>query len=195
MAQPLPPRLTEAEYLEFERASEEKHEFVDGYRIPVHDPHVGMAGASFEHNVIVGNVVRELGRALEGRHCVALPSDMKVKSAANHRYYYPDATVVCGAPVFVDDKRDVLLNPSVIVEVLSESTERRDRGEKAHVYRSIPSCTHYLLCSTTEPLVEHYARDADGFWRLREYGSGELVALLDIDVNLAVDALYRNVFS
>lgn len=194
MAQPLPPRLSELEYLDLERAAEEKHEFVDGYRIPVHDPQFGMAGASFEHNVVVANVVRELGQVLDGRPCLALPSDMKVKAEASRRYYYPDATVVCGPPVFVDGRRDVLLNPSVVVEVLSDSTERRDRGEKAQAYRSIPSCTDYVLCSTAQPLIEHHTRDADGFWRLREYGPGELVPLSAAAVVLAVDEVYQNVF-
>lgn len=194
MAQPLPPRLSELEYLALERAAEEKHEFVDGYRVPVHDPQFGTAGASFEHNVVVANILRELGQVLDGSPCLALPSDMKVKAEASRRHYCPDATVVCGPPVFADGKRDVLLNPSVVVEVLSDSTERRDRGEKAHVYRSIPSCTDYLLRSTAQPLIEHHTRDADGFWRLREYGPSELVPLSAAAVALAVDRVYQNVF-
>jgi Uma2 family endonuclease len=156
---------------------------------------VAMAGASLEHNVIVGNVVAELRAALRDRPCVALPSDMKVVVRARGHYYHPDATVVCGAPEFADEERDAILNPTVIVEVLSESTERKDRGDKFHDYRSIPSCTDYLLCSWSEALVEHYTRDADGSWRLREYGPHDVVPLRGVDVSLAVQELYAKAFA
>jgi Uma2 family endonuclease len=189
MVQPLPPRLTEAQYLALERVSEEKHEFVDGLMIPVHDPTLGMAGATPEHNAIVGNVVTALNNGLRTSPCRVFPSDLKVR-AARSRYYYPDVTVAC-KPVY---ENDVLLNPTVIVEVISESTERRDRGEKSRAYRTLHSCTDYLLCSSTEPLVEHHIREADGSWRLREYGPGEVVPLRGVGVSLAVDDLYRKVF-
>jgi len=188
MAQPAPPLLTSAEYLTRERASEVRHEFYHGAM-------VAMAGASLEHNVIVGNVVAELRAALRDRPCVALPSDMKVVVRARGHYYYPDATVVCGAPEFADEERDAILNPTVVVEVLSESTERKDRGDKFHDYRSIPSCTDYLLCSSSEALVEHYTRDADGSWRLREYGPSDVVPLRGVDVSLAVRELYAKAFA
>ncbi len=183
MAQPAPRILTTAEYLALERSSPAKHEFFQGQLI-------GMAGASLEHNVIVANIVAELRAALRDGPCVALPSDMKVLVQATGHYYYPDASVVCGPPQFADDERDAIVNPTIVVEVLSESTERRDRGEKFHDYRSIPSCTDYLMCASTERLVEHYTREADGSWRLREYGAADVVSLRGLAVSLSVAELY-----
>jgi Uma2 family endonuclease len=188
MAQPAPPLLTATEYLALERASSDRHEFSHGQML-------AMAEASLEHNVIVANVVAELRAALRDRPCLALPSDMKVVVRSRGHYYYPDAMVLCGAPEFADGERDAVLNPTVLVEVLSESTERKDRGDKFHDYRSIPSCTDYLMCSSTSALVEHYTRDADGFWRLREYGQGESVPLRGIDVTLRVEELYAKAFA
>jgi Uma2 family endonuclease len=118
---------------------------------------VAMAGASLEHYVIVANIVAALHDALRDRPCIALPSDMKVRIQASGHYYYPDASVVCGAAEFADDERDAIVNPTVIVQVLSDSTERRDRGDKFHDYRSVSTCTDYLMCSSTEPLVELHA--------------------------------------
>jgi Uma2 family endonuclease len=182
MAQPAPSLLTAGEYLAIERASATKHEFFQGQL-------VAMAGASLEHNVIVGNIVAALHAALRDLPCVALPSDMKVLALASGHYYYPDASVVCGTAEFADDERDAIVNPTVIVEVLSDSTERRDRGDKFHDYRSIPSCADYLMCSSTEPLIEHYTRDADG-WRLREYGLGEVLLLRGVEIKLSVADVY-----
>lgn len=187
MAQPAPHLLTATEYLAIERSSATKHEYFQGQL-------VAMAGASLEHNVIVGNIVAELRAALRDRPCVALPSDMKVLVQASGHYYYPDATVVCGAPQFADDVRDAIVNPTVVVEVLSDSTERRDRGDKFQDYRSIPSCTDYLMCDSTEPLIEHYARDADGSWRLREYGPADVVPLRGVEVRLSVAEVYAKAF-
>lgn len=186
MARPAPSLLTGPEYLAIERASTTKHELFQGQL-------VAMAGASLEHNIIVGNVVGELRAALREGPCVALPSDMKVLVQARGHYHYPDATVVGGEVEFADDERDAVLNPTVVVEVLSESTERRDRGPKFHDYRSIPSCTDYLMCSTTEPRVEHYTREGDG-WRLREYGLGDVVPLRGVDVLLPVAEVYAKAF-
>jgi Uma2 family endonuclease len=186
MAQPAPTLLTGAEYLAIERSSPVKHELFQGQML-------AMAGASLEHNVIVANIVAELRAALRDRPCIALPSDMKVLVRGSGHYYYPDATVVCGGAEFADEERDAIVNPTVVVEVLSDSTERRDRGAKFHDYRTIPSCTDYLMCSSAEPFVEHYTRDADG-WRLREYGAGQAVALRGIEAELAVAEIYAKVF-
>jgi Uma2 family endonuclease len=182
MAQPAPPLLTAAEYLAFERAAATKHELVQGQL-------VAMAGASLSHNIIVGNVVGELRAALRDSPCVALPSDMKLLVRASGHFYYPDAMVVCGDAEFADEERDAIMNPTVVVEVLSESTERRDRGVKFHEYRALPSCTDYLMCSSTEARIEHYTRDGDG-WRLREYGVGEAVPLRGVSVTLPVAEVY-----
>jgi len=187
MAQSAPRILTTAEYLAVERSSATKHEFSHGQLI-------AMAGASLEHNVIVANVVAELRAALRDGPCVLLPSDMKILVQASGHYYYPDASVVWGQAQFADEERDAVVNPTVVVEVLSESTERRDRGEKFQDYRSIPSCTDYLMCASTEQLTEHYTREADGSWRLREYGSEDVVPLRGLEVRLSVAELYSKAF-
>jgi Uma2 family endonuclease len=184
MAQPAPRILTTAEYLTIERSSPAKHEFFQGQLI-------GMAGASLEHNVIVANIVAELRTALRDGPCVA---DMKVLVQASGHYYYPDASVVWGPAQFADEERDAIVNPTIVVEVLSESTERRDRGEKFHDYRPIPSCTDYLTCASPEQRIEHYTCEADGSWRLREYGPTDTVPLRGLEVRLSVAEICSKVF-
>lgn len=171
------------QYLAFERRSATKHEFVDGQVY-------AMAGASFAHNVIVGNVVGALRGALESGTCYTLPSDMRVQTAS--RAYYPDASVVCGPPQFHDAGEDVLLNPSIIVEVLSDSTERVDRGEKLQAYTSMPSVTDYLLVASKRVRVEHFARAQS--WRPVVLGAGDRVALSTLKIELRVEELYARVF-
>ena len=162
--------LSREEYLAFERSQERKHELHDG-EVCV------MAGASFAHNQIVANLVREVGNALRRGPCQALPSDLRVRIPGRDRYKYPDALIICGAPVFEDGARDTLLNPSVLFEVLSESSERYDRGLKFADYRTIPSLQEYVLVSQDRPVVEHYVRQEDGAWLLRELGLGQHLRL------------------
>src|SRR5207253_8803753 len=140
------------------------------------------------HNLIVANVVGELRAALRDRPCRALPSDMKVRLGKS--YAYPDVSVFCGKPQFDDDKRDVLVNPKVVFEVLSDSTEQFDRGLKFSKYRALESMTDYVLVSSSEPIVEHFHREAEGAWLMREHKAGGRVALASIDVTLAVDEIY-----
>lgn len=176
--------LTLAEYLAFERRSSDKHEFVDGQVY-------AMAGARYAHNRIVANVVRLLGNALSGGPCVTLPSDMKVRTPSS-RVYYPDASVVCGRPSFHDEEEDVLLNPSVIVEVLSDSTERVDRGEKFAAYTALPSLADYVLVASKRARVEHFARSRE--FRSLVVGPGEQLRLETQGIELPVDALYELAF-
>jgi Uma2 family endonuclease len=132
-------------------------------------------------------------RASPTKHKLFQGQLVAMAGASLEHYYYPDASVVCGTAEFADSERDAIVNPTVVVEVLSDSTERRDRGEKFHDYRSIPSCTDYLMCSSTEPFIEHYTRDADG-WRLREYGPGEVVTLRGVEMRLSVAEVYAKAF-
>jgi len=187
MVQPTLRRLSPKEYLSLERAATDKHELVSGELF-------AMAGGSREHNLIAGNVVTELNQALRARRCVVYPSDMKIKAASASTYHYPDASVVCGEERFEDDVRDVVLNPTLLVEVLSDSTERYDRGDKFASYQQIASFTDYLLLSSKQTRVEHFAREADGSWRLRAYGPGERIPVVSLGVELEVDELYRKVF-
>lgn len=176
--------LSLGEYLSFERHASSKHELVDGRAYM-------LAGASFVHNVIVGNVVGALSTALAHGACYTLPSDMKV-GATSSRIYYPDASIVCGVPQFFDDKEDVLLNPSVVVEVLSDSTERVDRGEKFAAYTELSSLTDYVLIASKRVRVEHFSR-AQGF-QPAVLGATDTLSLASICVELNVKAFYARVF-
>lgn len=178
---------TPAEYLARERASSERHEFLAGEVF-------AMAGATFEHNKIVGNLVGELRSALRQRPCDVTPSDMRVKIPAFGLYTYPDVTVVCGDPQFEDEVRDTLLNPTVIIEVLSESTEAYDRGKKFRYYRSIPSLREYVLVAQDAISVERYTRGDGGVWSLQESGAGDTLVLASIGCEVPVGEIYLKVF-
>ncbi|KYF78408.1 hypothetical protein BE11_35720 [Sorangium cellulosum] len=179
-------RLSPAEYLAFERASEQKHEYANGEIF-------AMSGCTREHSLLAGNIQRELGNALLERACEVHTSDMRVKITSTGRYVYPDASVVCGDPVFEDAEVDTLLNPNVIVEVLSDSSEAYDRGDKFAQYRSVPSIIEYVLVSQKEVRIEHFQRQPDGRWLLSILGSGMQLELESIGVVIDVDRVYRKV--
>jgi Uma2 family endonuclease len=162
------PVYTEEEYLVMERESLERHEYIDGYIYL-------MAGETDPHSIITINLAVEIGTQLKGRDCAALSPNMKVRSGPDPKFSrtlkgffsYADLMVACGKRLYHDDHKDVLLNPTVIIEVLLESTEAYDRGEKFRRYRQwIPTFTDYLLVSQTESLVEHFRLDKSGFWVL-----------------------------
>lgn len=181
--------LSRDAYLAMERASETKHEYVGGEI-------VAMTGASREHNLIVANAIISLGQQLRGRPCELYPSDMRVRVPAADLYTYPDVVVVCGEPQFEDDEFDTLLNPTLLVEVLSDSTEGYDRGKKFAYYRTLPSFQEYLLVAQHEVLVEHYARQGDGSWRFAALDSlDEGLDLAAIGCSLPLHELYDRVFS
>ena len=148
-------RLTPEEYLRQERAAETKSEYDDGFVY-------AMSGASARHNLIVAGLIRALGNRLPDR-CRVYPSDMRVRIQRPTRYYYPDVSVVCGEAIYAEDQRDVLVNPIVIFEILSESTMALDRGRKFLSYQAIESLQEYVLVSQEEALIEHYRRD-DNQW-------------------------------
>src|SRR5437764_4039337 len=160
--------MTYEEYLAFERGSEQKHEFVDG---EIH----AMAGGRFEHNQLAGNVFALLWNALRSRGCTVNNSDQRVHTPAGAGFY-PDVSALCGEPRFTDDVHDELLNPSVIVEVLSESTEAYDRGKKFERYATIPSLRAYLLVATDRKSIELRER-RDDIWTLRTFGPGERLTI------------------
>ena len=119
---------------------------------------------------------------------------MKIRIEAMNRCTYADVPVVCGSPQFLDEKRDALLNPTAIFEMLSDSTESYDRGEKFAGYRTLPSLQEYVLVSQKQKLVEHFHRQSDGSWLLRVSGAGESVSLPSLGCELAVDEIYLKVF-
>jgi Uma2 family endonuclease len=181
--------VTPEEYLTFERAAEYKGEYFDGEIL-------AMTGASRKHNLIAGNIYSELRRKFRGRPCEAYISDMRVRIQGANLYTYPDVVAACGEPEFEDAEVDTLLNPVLIVEVLSKSTASYDREEKFGYYRTIPSLTEYLLVSQDECHAVQYVRQSDGRWMLTDYRLMEDVLQLDsVDCRLPLVDIYDKVFS
>ena len=177
-------RYTVEEYLALERASEERHEYLDG------DVYA-MAGESPEHGAICVNLAISIGSQMRGTPCQAFVKDMKVCSgplalpgrSAKGLFSYPDLVVVCGAMQFHDQVRDVLLNPSLIIEVLSPSTEAFDRGEKFRRYRTwLPTLQDYLLVAQDKPFIDHYHRVEENRW--------ELVSREGLEANLYLESVH-----
>jgi Uma2 family endonuclease len=179
--------LTPEEYLAFERKSETKHEYFNGEVF-------SMVGASRKHNLIAGNIFGELRQQLKGKPCEAYTNDMRVRIPAAGLYTYPDVIVVCGEPKFDDEYIDTLLNPTLVVEVLSESTESYDRGRKAGFYRSVESVAEYLLVSQDEYRVEQYVKQPDGRWLLADIRSPEsILELTALRCTLPMKEIYSRV--
>jgi Uma2 family endonuclease len=188
MAAEIKPRLSFDEYLAIESKAEYKSEFVDGR---MH----GMAGASPEHNLIVVNVGSELRAQLKSKHCRGYASDMLLRIEAKHSGRYPDVTVVCGESKFYKNQNlDALLNPTLLVEVLSPSTENYDRGIKAEEYRSIITLKEYLLIAQDRCHLEQYLRQSDNQWLLTEFSKLEdNLFLPSINCHLLLREVYENV--
>jgi Uma2 family endonuclease len=179
--------VTPEEYLAAERLSETKSEYLDGGVFP-------MPGATVNHIQIVSNVTTELSVQLRARPCRALPSDLKVGLQDSRKFFYPDVTVVCGELQYYDDRRDIILNPNLVVEVLSPSTEAFDRGAKFQAYRTLESLNEYILISQERPLVEQFVRDGDGRWTYRAATVlGSSFALPSIECTLSMNAVYDKV--
>ncbi len=151
------PYLTEEEYLEFERNSEIKHEYFEGKIFAT-------SGASEAHNLIVTNLIAILGLHLKKKPCRVYPSYMRLKIEKTRLYTYPDVMIVCGQDKFDDEHKDMLLNPDVIIEVLSDSTESYDRGKKFENYRKIGSLKEYVLISQNTPKIEKFVRAENYRW-------------------------------
>ena len=180
-------QMTEVEYLAFELDAQVKHEYVAGEVF-------AMAGASLRHNAIVANLVGLLSQALRGGPCRVFPSDLKVHIRSRDVFTYPDVSVVCGEVAVYPGSSDVVTNPKVVFEVLSDSTERYDRGDKAEAYRTIPSLSEHVLLVQHRAHVECYARQGDGGWVLRESGAGGAITIPSLSLPLKVDEVYRGVF-
>jgi len=181
-------RMSYPEYLSLEAASETKHEYLDGEVF-------AMAGGTITHGALAGAVITALSIALRDRACRVLSSDVRVRSKATGLATYPDVTVVCQKIEVDADDAHGILNPTVIVEVLSDSTEGYDRGAKAAHYRRIPSLREYVLVSQREPLIEVYRRNERGNWELFvEARAGEVAELTSCGTPIAldVDTIYRD---
>ena len=185
-AQPQP-RLTPEQYLEIERAAEIKSEYYNGRMY-------AMSGASYKHVLITGNLAYRLRNCLEKRPCTVLTSDLRLRVAPGGLYTYPDLVVVCGEPKFADNQADTLLNPLLIVEVLSPSTEAYDRGFKFAQYRTLESLQEYALVSQQEPRVEVFRRQSGGEWLLSESVGLDAACRFDsVDCALALGEVYDKV--
>ncbi len=181
------PYITLEEYLEIDRKGEVKSEYYDGEMYQ-------MAGASLEHNTIVGNVISEFHSQLKNHSAIVLPGNMRLRIPETRRYAYPDVTVVCSKPEFDTKEKDVLLNPTILVEVLSDSTEARDRGEKASSYRRIASLQEYIFINQDKAKVETYSRKADGTWVLSEVsGLNGVVKIASLKCQIAMAEIYDKV--
>ena len=180
------PRMTRADYLEWEPRQSTKHEL---YRGEV----FAMAGGSPRHNLLAAAMMGELRAALTSNPCHVLSSDQRIAARDGEHYVYSDAVVVCGNVRTEAGTRDVLSNPGVVVEVLSPSTESYDRGDKWQAYRQLASLSDYLLVSQAIPRIEHFQREADGSWHYRVFGAGERVVLSN-GASIAVDGVYRGAF-
>ncbi len=180
-------RYTPAEYLALERSAEERSEYLDGEIF-------AMAGASRRHNLICLNVGAELRAQLRERPCEVYVNDMRVRIVATGLYTYPDGVVVCGEPTFEDAEVDTLLNPTLLVEVLSKSTADYDRGGKFEHYRTIESLREYVSVAQDKAQVVHYVRQDDNSWLLTEISGLEgRVKLPSIDAELIMAEVYAKV--
>ncbi|WP_298610068.1 Uma2 family endonuclease [uncultured Thiothrix sp.] len=181
--------FTPSEYLQQERHSSERHEYIQGQIY-------SMAGASREHNQLVFNLAGLLHAQLRQRPCSAFVADMRVRTRINEAYFYPDLSVVCGAMQFEDETSDTLTNPILIIEVLSPTTEGYDRGAKFAHYRRLESLREYILVAQDRVSIERYTRNAQGQWLLSEATELEQTLQLEaIGCELGVKAVYEKVLS
>jgi Uma2 family endonuclease len=179
--------MTPEEYLAREREAEYKSEYFDGEVF-------AMSGASPEHNQIVTNIVGELYAKFKKRPCRVYANDIRVKVSSTGLYTYPDVVAMCNKPSFDDEQKDTLLNPTVIIEVLSDSTANYDRGNKFKHYRTLDSLVEYILIAQDECHIEHYVRQANHQWLLLETNDlQETIELPAINCHLALSDIYDKV--
>jgi Uma2 family endonuclease len=187
MSRQIKPYVTPEEYLALERKAEYRSEYLHGEIF-------AMTGASRKHNLITVNIGAELNRQLKGKSGEVYASKMRVKVAASGLYPYPDVVVVRGEPQLEDDYLDTLLNPTVLFEILSKTTERYDRIAKSGYYRALESLTEHLLVAQDEIRVEQYVKQVDGHWALTETRSIEAaIELPSIGCSLALADIYDKV--
>lgn len=179
--------ITSEAYLDAERKSKTKNEFINGKV-------VSMSGASLPHNIVASTIARLLGNQLESRDYIICQSDMRVHNPFTQSYFYPDVVVIEGEAQLLDNEFDNLLNPVVIIEVLSAGTTAYDRGDKALYYRQIPSLREYLVVAQDEAFVEHWVKLSENKWQLEEIiGLEKSVSLLNGMCTLPLADVYHKV--
>ena len=172
------------EYLALERKAEYKSEYIDGQIF-------ALAGGSERHNLIVANIIAVLHGQLVGRPCRVYASDLKVRAPKPKFFFYPDVSVICGETEFHDEYKDVVLNPVVIIEVLSDTTAAFDRGKKFQCYQQLNTLAEYVLVAQDEVVVEHYVRQTDDSWiYTKTSGLEETVVLPSIECKLTLNGIY-----
>jgi len=177
--------LSEADYLLQEETSLEKHEYYKGEVF-------ALAGASFNHNIIIRNLLVEIGYFLKGKSCDIFPSDLRLSIPKTTLYTYPDLMILCDPPEFLEDRKDTVLNPSIIIEVLSPSTKNYDRGTKFTFYRNIGSLQEYILVDSSNYLIEQYVKLDK--WTLNEYkGLEETLKIEKIGFDLLISTIYEGI--
>ena len=180
------PVYTPAEYLHLERAATYRSEYFRGEIF-------AMAGGSPQHSRIKTNVISQLNSRLKGQPCTTYDSDLRIKCPTG-LYTYPDASVICAELEFDDDQRDTVLNPTLLIEVLSKSTEAYDRGKKFDNYRTIPSLREYVLVSQDEPTIQRFLRNDDNTWTLTAVaGLDQTIPLRSIGIDLPLSEVYERV--
>jgi Uma2 family endonuclease len=187
LAQPAP-RMTHAEYVVFLHTARAKHEYLRGEIF-------AMSGGTVEHARLAARVIGELTRLLAGRGCEPFSSDLRVRVDATDFDAFPDVAVVCGPVQTSADDLDACINPTLLVEVLSDSSEGYDRGEKFSHYRRLGTLREYVVVSQKARRLEVFRRDDDGRWVFTEAGPGESLALESLGVALEVDTVYASELS
>ena len=184
-------KLTPEEYLELEEKAEFKSEYWDGVMIPMHGDSPEMIGASINHNQICANLIETLSPKLKKQGCRTLSNDLKVWIEKRRRFFYPDVVIICGKVEFYRDRRDTILNPIVLIEILSDSTQAKDRAEKFWSYQTLESFEEYVLISQHSPVVERYLRQPDGSWKyLATIGLESVITHESVNVLLNLQEIY-----
>jgi Uma2 family endonuclease len=187
MATQLNTFVTPDDYLAVERESDTKAEYFDGTVY-------AMTGASINHIRVVTNLILELGSQLRDRKCDVLSNEMKVRLQDSRKFFYPDVTVLCGEPQFHDKRRDIILNPILVIEVLSPSTEAFDRGAKFQAYQTLDSLKEYVLVAHDKSVVEQFVRREDGKWTYTVViGLESSLQLPSVECTLNLSAVYDKV--
>jgi len=178
--------ISPEQYLEMERASDEKHEYYNGHV-------VAMSGARLKHNQIAANLYAKIGTHLEGKDCQVLPSDMRIATPNREAYIYPDASIVCGNPELEDQHFDTLLNPSVVFEIWSRSTQKNDVGYKLIYYQHITSLKEYVMIDSAKRFAQIVRKQQDGAWRFEDITDPMANLFIQtIQLNISFDDIYRN---
>ncbi|MGI8669517.1 MAG: Uma2 family endonuclease [Aridibacter sp.] len=198
-------KYTIGEYLEMEREAFERSEYIDGYIYPMdREEETAMAGESESHGIVSSNLHAELHQKIKGTDCQSRVKDAKIQSgdfenmigkSLKGMFSYPDIVVICGKPEYHDEHKDIIINPKVIIEVLSPSTELFDRNTKFHrLIKFNETLSDYILVSQDKPMVEHFVRQSDGNWKLFTYfGKDETLNIKNIKCGLKLEDIYDRV--